>query len=169
MLWTYRYAEIGEEHLVQVTFDEMKSVGGFFQVAEWRRSTDGIISCEGDVPSKPGLYLFAVEQHVRYVGSALERLDKWMQSYQRRQRDNRSNRPVHAGLAEAINKGERVEIYVRPIPENARNVWQGLPVSVILGVEAALIADLNPLWNRRGRVLLLDTESVDEKSEDVAV
>ena len=94
----------------------------FRSVAKWRRGVDSI-SCDGDVPQKSGLYLFVVEQHVRYVGSALNRLDKRMQSYQRRQRDQRSNRPVQKELADAVNRGECVEVYVRAILEGVMYFW----------------------------------------------
>ena len=76
-----------------------------------------------------------------------------------------SKRPVHCKLAEELAKDVPVEIYFRSISADERTPWDGLSVSVLLGAEAALIATLHPLWNRRGRTLLLDSTSVNSDDE----
>jgi hypothetical protein len=85
-----------------------------------------------------------------------------MTNYQRRQGEGKSSRLVHVSLRDAISSGERIEIHTRPVEKAERAEWRGLPVSVILGAEAALIEDLHPIWNRRGRLLLLDRAAVNE-------
>jgi len=59
-------------------------------------------------------------------------------------------------LTTAIEKGDLVEIFVREIGNAERTSWENLPVSLLLGVEAAFIEDLNPAWNRRGRKSIED-------------
>ncbi|MGD0187319.1 MAG: hypothetical protein ABSC25_19005 [Roseiarcus sp.] len=113
------------------------------------------------------MYLFVLGGRVQYVGAALKSLGGRMRSYERRQRAPRSTRPVHKKLADAIAGGERVEVYARSIASSEVCAWRGLPVNVPLGVEAALVAAIDPPWNRRGRTHVADTENEDDEDEKV--
>lgn len=134
---------------------------GFKLSGQWQRNKAGVATCHGSVPAKTGVYLFVVGENVRYVGAALGTLQRRMKSYERRQKDGKSNRPVHAKLAEAIDISPGVMVYTREIASTETTEWHTLPVSVILGLEAALIIALNPTWNRRGNKLLLDGRAVN--------
>ncbi len=134
-------------------------VCGFVKVARWQRDDIGDAVYEGNVPSEPGIYLLAVKNRIHYVGSSLRNMRERMDNYQRKQRNRVLSRPVHVELAKAVDCGEEVAIYVRPIPRNKRIMWSGLPVNVILGIVAALVADFSPQWNQRGRKLVSDEEA----------
>ncbi len=148
-----------------MTLTDLQAVG-FAAVAEWRLNQERKGECVGEVPHAPGLYLFVVGSEVRYVGAALGSLRRRMASYQRRQRDGSSTRPVHEALGAAVRQGEAVHIYTLEVDAGATTEWQGLPVNLILGVEGALIARLDPEWNRRGRAKVLDSDVVTAADDD---
>jgi hypothetical protein len=152
-----------------MTLDELKTLG-FQRQAAWARDKAGNTICRGDIPDTAGLYLFCVTSEIRYVGAALGSLRRRMRSYQRRQHNRSSTRPVHKKLAEAIERGEFVEVFTRAIDVQASTEYLGLPVSIILGAEAALIARINPERNRRGRAALLDSQAAtaDDNVDDSA-
>lgn len=147
-----------------MTIQELIDVG-FTRVASWQLDESGQAFYKEELPAEPGLYLFVVKEKVQYVGSTLVNLRTRMHKYEKRQAMGDSKRPVHCKLAEELAKDVPVEIYFRSISADERTPWDGLSVSVLLGAEAALIATLHPLWNRRGRTLLLDSTSVNSDDE----
>ena len=109
------------------------------------------------MPTSPGVYLFIVGGVVQYVGSAQKSLHSRMRSYERRQRDPKSNRPVHTALRKAIGGSLPVEVHTLVIDQPARTcVLGGLPIDYAVGLEAGLIEAIDPAWNRRGRKSVLD-------------
>lgn len=149
----------------QMTIKELIDMG-FRQVATWQRD-EGHALYKGTLPEKPGIYLFVVKAEVQYVGSTLVNLRDRMDKYKKRQANGDLNRPVHCGLAAQLANNIPVEIYFRHISADQRTPWDSLSVSVLLGAEAALITTLQPLWNRRGRTLLLDSTSVNEDNDNL--
>ncbi|MBX9945411.1 MAG: hypothetical protein K2Y40_15110 [Reyranella sp.] len=128
---------------------------GFTQVATWHRDSANRVSFLGHFPSSPGLYLFVEGEVIRYVGSASDGLHRRMRNYQRRQNARNSLRPVHTSLADALGGGASIAVFVKVVADSEQCEWNGLPVDILLGVEAAIIKKINPLWNRRGRPPLL--------------
>lgn len=143
----------------------------FALVANWQRDAQNLAVCIEEhaavIPNAPGLYLFVANGRVQYVGSAQESLRRRMGSYRRRQIDEKSSRPVHRHLTEEIDRGQRVAVYALAVPTEARAEWRGLRVHALIGIEAALIAEFDPPWNRRGRIRSLDTRAVNEDDETV--
>jgi hypothetical protein len=148
----------------EMTIKELITMG-FRQEATWERDELGHALYKGKLPDKPGIYLFVVNAEVQYVGSTLVNLRDRMDKYKKRQANGDLSRPVHRELAAALAKNIPVEIYFRHISADERTPWDSLSVSVLLGAEAALIATLQPIWNRRGRALLLDSTSVNDDTE----
>jgi hypothetical protein len=131
----------------------------FEKTGTWRRNEQQQAICDGSVPTSPGVYLFIVGGVVRYVGSAQRSLFARMKSYERRQRDRTSTRPVHAELGRAIDGSLPVEVHTLVIDQPARtcsDALGGLPIDYAVGLEAGLIEAIDPDWNRRGRRSVLD-------------
>lgn len=124
---------------------------GFAHVATWRRDPAGGVSFQGQFPPCPGLYLFVEGEVIQYVGSASDGLHRRMGSYQRRQNGRPSPRPVHAALTASVMRGASIAVFVKVVADSEQCEWNGLPLDILLGVEAALIKKLAPPWNRRGR------------------
>jgi excinuclease UvrABC nuclease subunit len=129
---------------------------GFIRSGTWRRDAGSPPRCEGDIPKEPGVYVFVESGHIRYVGAAKKCIRSRMDSYQRRQRDRSSSRPVHRALAKAVTATNVVEVYTRVIATAIQVGPDGLPVDHLVGLEAGLIEKFKPEWNRRGRKLVAD-------------
>jgi len=140
---------------------------GFRLSAKLHKNDAGDPVLSSGTPLESGIYLFVVENRIRYVGSAAKSLSRRMNSYARRQKlaahqkQALSTRPVHVELAKVLAGNHDVEIYTCAIAAGERIVWNRLPVSVRLGLEAALIIDIDPPWNRVGRSLPLDSDDDD--------
>lgn len=124
---------------------------GFAHVATWRHDPAGSVSLLGKFPSSPGLYLFVEGEVIQYVGSASDGLHRRMRNYLRRQNSRNSPRPVHKSLSDALMRGAAIAVFVKVVVDSEQCEWNGLPVDILLGVEAAIIKKINPSWNRRGR------------------
>jgi hypothetical protein len=128
----------------------------FERTGTWRRNKQMQAICEGSIPPAPGVYLFIVGGVIHYVGSAQESLLSRIKSYERRQRDRTSARPVHVELGIAIDGSLPVEVHTLVIDQPLQYGLDGLPIDYTVGLEAGLIQAIDPAWNRRGRRLVLD-------------
>jgi hypothetical protein len=130
--------------------------GGFTNSGTWRRIDQKTPRCEGKIPREPGVYIFVEHNCIRYIGAAQNGLQRRMKSYERRQCDLSSPRPVHRALAKAVTATDVVEVYTLVIIGASEVGNEGLPVDRLVGLEAGLIEEFKPAWNRRGRKLILD-------------
>lgn len=124
---------------------------GFTKAATWHLDLASRMSFLDQFPRSPGLYLFVEGEVIQYVGSASKSLLSRMRNYQRRQNARNSPRPVHTSLARALMSGASITVFVKVVPHLEQYEWNGLPIDILLGVEAALIKKVDPPWNRRGR------------------
>jgi hypothetical protein len=111
------------------------------------------------LPTSEGIYAFVAKGELKYVGAA-KNLRKRLLSYLRRQKKPTSSRPVHGLLQIELGTGP-VEVFVRLFNERT-TLYENLPIDLVLGVEAGLIAKLNPPWNRRGvgRVVVMEIPTI---------
>jgi hypothetical protein len=134
----------------------------FQKTGTWHRNEQGQAICVGPVPKSPGVYLFVVDGVVHYIGSSLKSLHSRMRGYERRQRGRTPQRPIHSELGNAIEARTVVKVHTVVIKEPIQYDPDGLPVDYAIGLEAGLIQALNPMWNRRGRKLVLDNNDLTE-------
>ena len=137
---------------------------GFGLAGTWALK-DGIASCMGNFPDIAGVYVFIANGKICYVGSAQHSLQKRMLSYQRRQANRSSSRPVHASLTDALASGSEVKVYILAIAPVIEVGSHGLPINYLIGLEAGLIEKLDPTWNRRGRKAILEERPLYEPDE----
>jgi hypothetical protein len=104
----------------------------------------------GPLPSASGVYAFVQGKAIKYIGSAANFRGR-MRDYLRWQQNGggRTQRPIHLHLRQALSQ-EPVTVIFRHFKDDELGDWQGLPVNLLLGVEAGLIGKLSPSWNRRG-------------------
>jgi hypothetical protein len=121
---------------------------GFVHAGRW---TKFAFESELDL-DKPGVYAFVVDGAVNYIGKTDRSLAARFRSHRRRAEDAEADlrRPVHFRLAEDIYSGRTVEIYVL-LCAGHLTMWRGLPVDVLSGLEAALIRQFDPPYNRASR------------------
>lgn len=120
---------------------------GFRSAGRWTGAGSGAIALEAEVPVEPGVYAFAVDGVVAYVGLTANGLRARMEQYRRGHRGQRTNARVKQLIADTLGDGRQVEVLVAT---PAGTEWNGLPVSTAAGLEAGLIARFKPAWNILG-------------------
>jgi hypothetical protein len=141
---------------------------GFTESATWRLGADGRPRLDGEMPNEPGLYLFVDDGVVCYIGVTSGTLHKRMRPYSRRLKNAIAGRPVYNGIETALRAGRDVKVYTLCRVNPRRGNWKGLPIDHLIGVEAALIENLNPLWNAlKSATRKLDSDVIESEGEEL--
>ncbi|WP_086155947.1 GIY-YIG nuclease family protein [Rhizobium sp. Kim5] len=119
---------------------------GFRFLGEWTAEDEGF-KLDAAVPTDKGVYAFIVDDVVMYVGLTQRGLKQRLDGYRRGYERQKTNARVKALILEALASGRRVKVLVAT-PE--AGVWNGLPVNIAAGLEAGLIAKIQPRWNILG-------------------
>ena len=123
--------------------------GGFVCVGAWHRDeASGSIRFVGEkpFPREAGIYAYAINGVVHYLGSAQRGLRHRLRHYEIAETLRMAHRIGQEVLAVLADCRE-VEVFtIVPPPETVN----GLPVDMVLGLEEGLIRSWRPIWNRRG-------------------
>lgn len=119
---------------------------GFEEFECWGAS-EHRLNVPANLPKRRGVYAFALEEEVVYVGLASRSLSQRLGFYARPGHSQRTNVRLNAKIAELIRQGQTVRILLAHPPDGE---WNGLRVSGAEGLEAALIEDFDLPWNVRG-------------------
>lgn len=121
--------------------------GGFQVLGEWVLEQESGMRLNAQAPIEPGVYSFAVEDLVTYVGLTNNGLRGRFEQYRRGHESQTTNARVKRSIVEALSQGLSVKVlFAIPEPQE----WKGLPVNTAAGLEAALIQMLRPPWNILG-------------------
>lgn len=123
--------------------------GGFIHAGIWGAEPGGSISYIGDnpIPRDPGVYAYAVDGIVHYVGSAQRGLKKRLRHYEIA-KTLRTVHRVRGEILALLSAGKTVDVFVMvPPPLKLNGI---LPIDTVAGLEEGLIRSLRPIWNRRG-------------------
>jgi hypothetical protein len=120
---------------------------GFEPCAEWVFNRAGNPHLKGEIPKRPGVYLFVVGDAVRYVGKADKTVHHRMGHYVRGIRRLKKRRDVHDGIEEELAKDQGVIVYAFCEFEPRFAAWKGMPIDRLTGLEGGLIENLKPKWN----------------------
>lgn len=120
---------------------------GFELLGRWRSVGDGGFELDCVVTSDPGVYVFAVDGMIRYVGLTQSGLRGRMAHYVRGHERQRTSARVKGLILAALAAGSIVEILVATPTDT---LWNGLPVLTAPSLEAGLIRMIRPAWNKQG-------------------
>ncbi len=135
--------EVGK--LIDAT-DKRLIAGGFKVSGRWELDTASRARFVGEAPKQPGVYAYAVNGKVHYVGSAQGGIAKRLRHYEITKTKRTAFR-IRGLIIEKLREGSKVTVLTivpRPIRRN------GLPVDPIVGLEEGLIRAWQPSWNVRG-------------------
>lgn len=119
---------------------------GFSEVDPWL-SLDGRLHAPRALPVRRGVYAFAIGDEVQYVGLASRSLKQRLGFYCNPGASQQTNVRLNAIIQARIAGGDVLRVLIAH-PEDM--VWNGLRVSGSEGLEAALIEDFSPPWNKKG-------------------
>lgn len=120
---------------------------GFSFLGEWQPDGDGEFKLDARAPADSGVYAFVVDDVVTYIGLTQRGLRGRLDGYRRGYERQKTNARVKRLITQALADGKRVKVLVatpEPMP------WNGLPVNTAAGLEAGLIAMIQPEWNILG-------------------
>jgi hypothetical protein len=118
---------------------------GFTPAGEWQADGGRIKLSVRPAAGSATVYAFILDGTVVYIGKTETCLRNRMNGYRNGQSSQRTNVRVRALILAALANGSRVEVMsISPEP----TVWNGLPVSVVCGLEAGLIDLIRPIWNQ---------------------
>lgn len=120
---------------------------GFEVVGCWELSDASDLTHAIDLPVKAGVYAFAIDGIVRYVGLASKSLRQRLGFYRKPGPSQRTNIRLNEIIRGHIGEGTTVQILIAHPPDFE---WNGLRISGAEGLEAGLIAEFDLPWNMRG-------------------
>lgn len=122
-------------------------IGGFERAGSWILDPTGRLVLDGTVPSGPGVYAFVVASYAQYVGLASINLARRLYGYGRPGSGQLTNMRLNGLLTELLKSGESIDIYTASPPDLD---WNGWTVSGAEGLEAAMIREHRPVFNKKG-------------------
>jgi hypothetical protein len=120
---------------------------GFQEVGCWVLNSERQLTHPIELPTRAGVYAFAVDGVVQYVGLASASVRQRLGFYSRPGIGQRTNIRLHELIRGRIDEGVVVEILIAHPPNLD---WNGLKISGSEGLEAGLIVEFELPWNVRG-------------------
>lgn len=120
---------------------------GFQQHGSWKLNAEGRPRIEGVIPNDKGVYAFASQETVFYVGVAGMGLKKRLYFYERPGSKQTTNIRINELIRLSLADGEIVNVCTAVPPDFE---WGGLAVSGRAGLEVGLIESFYLPWNVRG-------------------
>ena len=120
---------------------------GFALVGEWELSDSGELHHRIELPDLAGVYAFAIDGIVRYVGVAARSMRQRFKFYTKPGRTQRTSLRLNEKMRVLKSEGAMIQVLVaHPVD----GTWNGLKISGPEGLEAGLIQDFDLPWNIRG-------------------
>lgn len=120
---------------------------GFEHLGEWKIDGDDGIILSATAPSKPGVYAFALDGNVVYVGVSARNLRQRLYHYSKPGPRQRTSIRIKALILDHLKRAQTVSVSIIH-PE--RVVWNEVDLPMDTAVEAGLIKMLRPQWNKMG-------------------
>ena len=121
--------------------------GGFVLAGRWVLSGSNERMMDQPLPRAAGVYGFAMDQVVQYVGIATMGLAKRLYSYAKPGVTQRTNQRLHERIKKELLTAPAMGIYIA-IPSDFE--WNGFPLHGSAGLELGLIKKYALPWNMRG-------------------
>lgn len=126
---------------------EVLREAGFERVGAWQADGAGGIVLDCRAPNNPGVYAFAVDDLIKYIGVSRAGLRSRMSNYRAGQKGQKTSARINQLINDHVSNGQIVEVYAATPPALE---WNGLPVITAAGLEVGLIKMIQPPWNRVG-------------------
>jgi hypothetical protein len=152
LLWSagvvYSRIDMGSTPLSkpQLTVEQLRK-SDFQEIGCWELNSARDLSHSLYLPSKPGVYAFAIGGVVQYVGLASQSVRQRLGFYRKPGNSQRTNVRLNEIIRERLAEGARVEILIAHPPDQQ---WNGLVIKGAEGLEAGLIGEFDLPWNMRG-------------------
>jgi hypothetical protein len=124
---------------------------GFKCVGRWRLSERGInFASDHGVTEQNVLYAFVSGRQVLYVGKTRRPIAKRLYGYENPGKTQFTNVYCNEEICKLLAENKRVEVFVRHAEKPSQ--IGSFAINEAAALEDAIIRDLDPPWNRVGRV-----------------
>lgn len=120
---------------------------GFELISSCDLTTENAFKYSRLAPSEPGVYAFAVNGTVAYIGLTRGALRKRLGHYVYGHAKQRTSARVKGLILSSLARGDKVSVCIARPPTQE---WNGLPVDTAAGLETGLIKLIRPPWNQQG-------------------
>lgn len=120
---------------------------GFELLGDCSLTTDDMFGYSAQAPNEAGVYAFAVDGWIRYIGLTRRALRTRLGHYIRGHKGQKTSAHIKGLILETLRAGHRVQVLLATPPAFD---WNGLPVDGAAGLETGLIRLIKPDWNRQG-------------------
>lgn len=120
---------------------------GFEVVGCWELNDARDLSHRIKLPQRAGVYAFAIDGIVQYVGLAAKSLKQRLGFYRKPGASQRTNVRLNEIIRGHLGEGRTVQVLIAHPPDYE---WNGLKISGAEGLEAGLISEFDLPWNVRG-------------------
>ena len=137
---------------MSVSIKELKAKEiGFEKAGRWLKSDDGIdVELIKHAQKSNILYLFVVDNAIKYVGKTVRTLRKRMYGYKKPGSTQRTNLRINSNIIHCLDRGQSVDIYVwyDKEPKKHGNL---IDINLAAGLEDSLIrlTGVRHEWNKR--------------------
>lgn len=119
---------------------------GFKYAGNWSLiGNDLIISIDAHGDTNNILYVFMVNDEVKYIGKTIRSFKQRMYGYLKPGSTQTTNIKNNKNIKETLRVGKTVEIYV--LPDEGHHCIGEFHLNIAAGLEDSLIKTLNPEWN----------------------
>jgi hypothetical protein len=132
---------------------ELLVKSGFSSSGNWTL-LKGNLSLPANLPTRPGVYAFCMDDRVQYVGLATQSIRKRLYFYAKPGPSQPTNTRLNAMLRTLLAEGCEIRILTAH-PEDCE--WNGLRVCGPSGLEAGIIKTFDLPWNKRGTAVAKST------------
>ena len=120
---------------------------GFVLLGDCSLMDENGFSYSAVAPATAGVYAFAVDGWIKYVGLTRNTLRVRLGHYIRGHKGQKTSAHIKGRILEKLHEGLSVQVLVATPPNFE---WNGLPVDGAPGLETGLIRLIQPEWNRQG-------------------
>lgn len=120
---------------------------GFTEVGCWELNSARDLVHQVTLPTEAGVYAFAIDGIVQYVGLASKSLRQRLGFYRKPGASQRTNLRLNEIIRGHLGSGTVVQILIGHPPDHD---WKGLRIKGAEGLEAGLIEEFDLPWNVRG-------------------
>lgn len=120
---------------------------GFVLLGDCSLTDENGFSYSAVAPATAGVYAFAVDGRIKYVGLTRNTLRVRLGHYIRGHKGQKTSAHIKGRILEKLHEGLSVQVLVATPPNFE---WNGLPVDGAPGLETGLIRLIRPEWNRQG-------------------
>jgi hypothetical protein len=121
--------------------------GGFVLTSRWKISASGVLYLDGQLPKNAGVYAFAKNGIVQYVGVSTKTLAWRCNFYIKPGVSQRTSQRLNKILFKELNNEPHIEVYTISVSDH---LWNGWHMDGNLGLEGGIIYKFDLPWNMRG-------------------